>query len=1105
MQQILLKIKELFLKIYNNQYVRAFVLIYLFGLVAFGITAARNDFTIPMGGDYVLQSYAFYSQGYTVFWDFIKTGEYPLFDFSNYLGANYLGTQSFYYVYSPLFYLLCLWPKKFLYQGIFFHMVFKFALGGFFMYILLKKYFSVSEKMSILGGLIYAFSGFTLFYVWFHFGDIIAFFPLFIMGVEKVLKERKGWLLALGLFLCGLANYFFLVNFIIFGIFYALYRWIHVYGINKKRGFDAKTRYSVLFQGIIYAVVGAMMSAICLLPSLHVALETSRTTTSAGYVLDLLKIFFVNPERVDGELILGEVKVFKEIVNAENLKELFNVLFVWGDRHVGSLDVSGDINIGYILSNWLFMNTNCWDDIIFYNGSTLDNSLGGFFITTPLTMLLIPSIVAAIKTKRPWTIFGVVMCLIIPFIPITGHMAFAFTSLYGRWQIWLVMIGIIFIIPTLDKFELVDRRWVTVNLIFNYVLALFVYLISKKADRIPTNILVDLFGMKVPANVIIVIIELVVMLIVWFVYRFKLFKPAIIKRVMIFIVVVEIGASTVITTEQKGYFDWDEYYLSQPQYEELNEVIEDLKEEDTSFYRIMNTEATRSIMNLPSSLNYKGASSFNSTYAFALDTFKNRSKMAYSGGWTMGNHEKRYWLDQYLGTKYYIIDKKDINNDNADYYKDDSLFFDGRTSVDEAQQEYRLNLPWSYKLHKSYEYYDVYINTNFTDIGYSLDQYIASSKVGTSKKATYYEELYADTVVIEDLDLEYVQEELGLDNCITTHFTNYKNYNYLNWDLYFSPREDICIKTGDQVDVKRPVYKIEGKYFSKEEVSQYMKSTSQFFHTRWEEKQYFGDQFILQVKEGLEPLCKEATKDKLAYLNIDFKLGPKVKISLYNNNVLVTEDAHMNSNSSLHAYGSEWKLQRGFYVDQPINKIVIECVSDTSYEKMFRSGNSLPSIEINYMYQDVIESMQEKVNNKVIEDVTYHNNKFTFKTNLDSKEIVVTNIPYDEGWTLKSDGKERKIIVVNGGFVGFIANEGEENYELSYFTPNLKEGLFISLTGLLLFIALAFVYKNKKSSILILQQQLADNYFKKQEEQEKIELAEFESKKENFLNKLKRK
>jgi uncharacterized membrane protein YfhO len=184
-----------------------------------------------MGGDYVLQTYAFYSQGYHIFWEFIKTGQMPLYDFSNFLGADYLGTQSFYYVFSPLFYLLCLWPEPLLYQGIFFHMVFKFALGGFFMYILLKKYFSVSEKMSILGGLIYAFSGFTLFYVWFHFGDIIAFFPLFIMGVEKVLKERKGWLLALGLFLCGLANYFFLVNFIIFGIF--LRTWMRAYRISR--------------------------------------------------------------------------------------------------------------------------------------------------------------------------------------------------------------------------------------------------------------------------------------------------------------------------------------------------------------------------------------------------------------------------------------------------------------------------------------------------------------------------------------------------------------------------------------------------------------------------------------------------------------------------------------------------------------------------------------------------------------------------------------------------------------------------------------------------------------------------------------------------------
>ena len=69
-------------------------------------------------------------------------------------------------------------------------------------------------------------------------------------------------------------------------------------------------------------------------------------------------------------------------------------------------------------------------------------------------------------------------------------------------------------------------------------------------------------------------------------------------------------------------------------------------------------------------------------------------------------------------------------------------------------------------------------------------------------------------------------------------------------------------------------------------------------------------------------MCENASPTNIAYLNIDFKLGPKVKISLYNGNTLITEDAHMNSNSSLNNYGSEWKLQRGFYVDQPISKIV---------------------------------------------------------------------------------------------------------------------------------------------------------------------------------------
>ena len=165
---------------------------------------------------------------------------------------------------------------------------------------------------------------------------------------------------------------------------------------------------------------------------------------------------------------------------------------------------------------------------------------------------------------------------------------------------------------------------------------------------------------------------------------FALLSPAVavivaVVAVAIIIVIIEIAASSFSTVSQKGYHTWNNYYLSQPQYAELEDTIEELQANDNDeFYRIMNTESNRSFPNLPSQLNYNGAATFNSTYDFELDDFKHRSRMAYSGSWMMGNHEKRYWLDQYIGTKYYIIDKTDKNNDNSEFYRDGAchrLFF----------------------------------------------------------------------------------------------------------------------------------------------------------------------------------------------------------------------------------------------------------------------------------------------------------------------------------------------------------------------------------------------------------------------------------------------
>ena len=111
--------------------------------IFFGFKAFGNGFTMGFNGDYTLQTLAFYSDGYNKIWNFLRTGEFPMFDYSNFLGMNYFGTASFYYLTSPFYYLLLLCPKEFIFQGVYFLLLIKYGFGGMFFYILLRKYFNM--------------------------------------------------------------------------------------------------------------------------------------------------------------------------------------------------------------------------------------------------------------------------------------------------------------------------------------------------------------------------------------------------------------------------------------------------------------------------------------------------------------------------------------------------------------------------------------------------------------------------------------------------------------------------------------------------------------------------------------------------------------------------------------------------------------------------------------------------------------------------------------------------------------------------------------------------------------------------------------------------
>ena len=74
------------------------------------------------------------------------------------------------------------------------------------------------------GAIAYGLCGWGMYYLWFnHFHDVLALFPLLLIGIEHVLQNKKGWCLSLALMLVGMANYFFLFGFAILGVLYALF------------------------------------------------------------------------------------------------------------------------------------------------------------------------------------------------------------------------------------------------------------------------------------------------------------------------------------------------------------------------------------------------------------------------------------------------------------------------------------------------------------------------------------------------------------------------------------------------------------------------------------------------------------------------------------------------------------------------------------------------------------------------------------------------------------------------------------------------------------------------------------------------------------------
>lgn len=190
-------------------------------------------------------------------------------DWGTDLGANFFGSYTYYTLGSPFFWFMTLFPasiSEYLMAPL---LCVKFALISLFAFTYIRRFVAKPES-ALIGGLLYAFSSFNLYNVFFQFQDAFMYFPLLLVGLEEfVVNKRKG-LFALVVAINCLANYFFFIGDCVFLVIYFIIRCT----MDKRFRVSLKE----FLQLAIESVIGVLIAGVLFVPSIYQVLDVPRST-----------------------------------------------------------------------------------------------------------------------------------------------------------------------------------------------------------------------------------------------------------------------------------------------------------------------------------------------------------------------------------------------------------------------------------------------------------------------------------------------------------------------------------------------------------------------------------------------------------------------------------------------------------------------------------------------------------------------------------------------------------------------------------------------------------------------------------------------------------
>ncbi len=959
-----------------------FLILIAVGFGFYLVMLIENNFTLAYGGDYSAQ---YIPMGYHV-WDYYhewaKTGHFTLFDPTLYLGANSFGSNAYYGLLSPFNIIICLFPRAAVPHTVAVTSIIKLACAGMFFSLYMQRAFNVKPSVARICGIAYAFCGWGAFYLWYNnYQDILVFFPLVLLGVERTIKDQKPWLLAVGVFLLAICNYVLMVSYILCAFFYAMFRFF-----QQVRTKNVKENFTILGLGVAGFAGGLLMALFVFGPALMATMASPKLEANSYGAM--LKDYLFNAK----------------------FKEFFELLFSWGK----AADQHGRIfktRVWYPILEFFFPATTCRSlPTLELNGWDFDDIAVSLWCYVPFILFLVPALIQSGKEKK-WSHFiGFGLLVLTLFTPFMYFLTMAFSNGYARWTLFIVSSLIAYVGIYIDKIPNVARwhihigfAFAVIGIVAAWILTWKIYVPNPESSgQLIHRLVEDDYDYTNLAYILELAYVLAVYLVLFFTYNKKAFHI-----LATLFVAAEAIAMGNFVTEGHGY---DRTYNNgYEKNEQFKEVLKQVQKGDQSYYRVYSSINDAYSVNNSFINNYNTVSFFHSLYNFEVDDFtqwvgiRNGTKSV--SGYYRGKYQD---LDNLLGVKYYFVSKKKSKYSQI------------------GKDRYIANVPFDFTENTDFETLDkteeylIFENKTLSQFGYSYDNLyngtLKNAKDGVRFNVESVENmiLLAQKAVVSEKDADEIGE-YGLN---------------ITAEKPASP----LLKLSYGINFKRNYYNLgkTAKYHAFEEIPTIPDHYEPAAFDAEKTMDYFA---FYKAQVDNTPLFKEGT---ILYVRGPFSGSQKYNFYFMDqDNKIFMFDSHDDDTTDNVSYMRAFYIRKDVYTLAVCGKYYQSYLYDSTLA-MYTEDKASYEVRRDALNADPIENVKYQ-KDKFTFETHYSDNKFVVSRVAYDKGWSIKAKNMDNGEKVNV-----KVYKGNGGFVSFVAPKGNISYTLTYVTPYLTSTYIVS-------------------------------------------------------------